>query len=106
MERVGQWWSVDGTPLDIEGRKVTLGRIPNIPYRSESPGEQCVVWEPGAPPTAVTGEGITSRRSGKAGPVNVCGFRLGQRLPSPAQRRGQFWRSPIRALPRRTTTTR
>ncbi|MBX3731043.1 MAG: DUF1080 domain-containing protein [Verrucomicrobiae bacterium] len=60
MEKgVGQWWSVDGTHVDIEGRKVTLQDHPTIPYRGESPGEQCVVWEPGAP-QFTTGEGITS----------------------------------------------
>lgn len=73
MEKgVGQWWSVDGTHVDVEGRKVTLEQDPNIPYRGESPGEQCILWEPGAP-QITTGEGITSRLDPeKPGEWNVC----------------------------------
>ena len=62
MEKgVGQWWSVDGVCCDVEGRNVVLERMPGIPYRGESPGEQCVLWEPGAPRHAVRPhEGVTS----------------------------------------------
>lgn len=73
MEKgVGQWWSVDGTHVDIEGRKVTLESDPAIPYRGEGAGEQCILWEPGAP-QFTTGEGITSLLDPeKPGTWNVC----------------------------------
>ncbi len=62
MEKgVGQWWSVDGTHVDIQGRKVILEKEADVPYRGESPGEQCIVWDPGAPQFS-TFEGITSKR--------------------------------------------
>jgi len=62
MERgVGQWWSVAGAYCDVEGRNVVLENEPRIPYRGESPGEQCVVWEPGAKTYHVkASEGVTS----------------------------------------------
>jgi len=60
MEKgVGQWWAVAGTLVDIEGRRVVLEKDPRIPYRGEGPGEQCILWQPGAP-QFTTGEGITS----------------------------------------------
>jgi len=60
MEKgVGQWWSVAGTCVDIEGRTVVLEKDPRVPYRGESPGETCIVWEPGAP-RFTTFDGITS----------------------------------------------
>ncbi|HXI50735.1 MAG TPA: DUF1080 domain-containing protein [Candidatus Saccharimonadales bacterium] len=60
MEKgVGQWWSVAGTYVDIEGRKVTLEKDPRVPYRGEGAGETCFIWEPGTP-RVTTGEGITS----------------------------------------------
>ena len=60
MEKgVGQWWSVAGTYVDIEGRKVTLEQDPRVPYRGEGAGEKCFIWEPGTP-RVTTGEGITS----------------------------------------------
>jgi len=60
MEKgVGQWWSVAGSYVDIEGRPVVLENDPRVPYRGEGPGEKCIVWEPGAP-RFTTGEGITS----------------------------------------------
>lgn len=73
MEKgAGQWWSVDGTHVDIEGRKVTLESDPSIPYRGEGPGEQCILWQPGAP-QFTTGEGITSPRDPeKPGVWNTC----------------------------------
>ncbi|HXJ61143.1 MAG TPA: DUF1080 domain-containing protein [Verrucomicrobiae bacterium] len=73
MEKgVGQWWSVDGTYVDIEGRRVTLENDPRVPYRGEGPGEKCFIWEPGTP-RVTTGEGITSLLDPeKAGAWNVC----------------------------------
>jgi len=60
MEKgVGQWWSVAGSYVDIEGRRVVLEEDPRVPYRGESRGEKCIVWEPGAT-RFTTGEGITS----------------------------------------------
>ncbi len=62
MEKgVGQWWSVAGTYCDVEGRNVVLEKEPSVPYRGESPGEQCVIWERRAPTYTVKPyEGITS----------------------------------------------
>lgn len=62
MEKgVGQWWSVAGTYCDVEGRNVVLEANPAVPYRGESPGEKCVLWQPGAPRyTVQSWEGITS----------------------------------------------
>jgi hypothetical protein len=73
MEKgVGQWWGVAGTYVDIEGKKVTLEREPWVPYRGEGPGEQCIVYLPGAP-QFTTGEGITSSIDmEKPGEWNVC----------------------------------
>ena len=60
MEKgVGQWWSVAGTCVDIEGKKVVLEKEPAVPYRGESPGEQCILYIPGGPQFTTT-EGITS----------------------------------------------
>jgi hypothetical protein len=73
MERgVGQWWAVAGTYVDIEGRKVVLEKEPSVPYRGESPGETCILWQPGGS-QFTTGEGITSPLDPeKAGEWNVC----------------------------------
>jgi len=62
MEKgVGQWWGVAGTYCDVEGRNVVLDNEPAVPYRGESPGEQCILWEPGAKRVTVKPyEGITS----------------------------------------------
>jgi hypothetical protein len=62
MEKgVGQWWSVAGTYVDVEGRNVVLEKTPEVPYRGESPGEECVVWTPGSRTyTVKPSEGITS----------------------------------------------
>jgi len=68
----GQWWAVDGTYVDIEGRKVTLEKEPSVPYRGEGPGEQCILYQPGGP-QFTTGEGITSPLDPeKPGEWNVC----------------------------------
>ena len=73
MEKgVGQWWSVDGTYVDIEGRKVVLEQDRRVPYRGEGPGERCFIWEPGLP-RVTTGEGITSLLDPeRPGEWNVC----------------------------------
>jgi hypothetical protein len=73
MEKgVGQWWAVAGTCVDIEGRKVVLEKEPSIPYRGESRGEECIVYEPGGP-HFTTGEGITSKLDPeKTNDWNVC----------------------------------
>jgi hypothetical protein len=73
MEKgVGQWWAVAGTYVDIEGKKMVLEKEPWVPYRGESPGEQCIVYMPGGP-QFTTGEGITSPHDPeKAGEWNVC----------------------------------
>ncbi|GEM_PF-246857 len=73
MEKgVGQWWGVAGTYVDIEGRKVVLEKEPGVPYRGESPGEECILYVPGGP-QFTTGEGITSALDPeKPGEWNVC----------------------------------
>jgi hypothetical protein len=73
MEKgVGQWWSVAGSFVDIEGRRVVLEDDPRVPYRGEAPGEKCIVWEPGLPRFTTT-EGVTSLLDReKPGDWNVC----------------------------------
>jgi hypothetical protein len=73
MEKgVGQWWGVDATYVDIEGKKVVLEKEPSVPYRGEGPGEECIVYQPGGP-QFTTGEGITSPIDPeRAGDWNVC----------------------------------
>jgi len=72
MEKgAGQWWSVAGTSVDVEGRLVTLEREPTIPYRGESPGERCILWQPGGP-QITTSEGITSPFDPERPGWNVC----------------------------------
>lgn len=57
----GQWWSVAGAFVDVNGRNVVLQDSPTVPYRGESDGENCVVWDPAAPHyTVQPWEGITS----------------------------------------------
>jgi len=73
MEKgVGQVWSVAGSYVDIEGKKVVLEKEPWVPYRGEGPGEQCIVYLPGAP-QFTTAEGITSSIDPEIpGQWNVC----------------------------------
>ncbi|HRI11397.1 MAG TPA: DUF1080 domain-containing protein [Verrucomicrobiota bacterium] len=60
MERgVGQWWSVAGSYVDIEGKNVVLEREPWVPYPGEGPGEECIVYRRGDPQFTTAG-GITS----------------------------------------------
>lgn len=69
---VGQWWAVAGTYVDAPARKVLLEQEPWIPYRGESPGEQCYVYQKGLP-LITTGDGITSSIDPeKPGQWNVC----------------------------------
>lgn len=73
MEKgVGQWWSVAGSYIDIEGRKVVLDKAPQVPYRGESAGEECIIYERGAP-QFTTSEGVTSLLDPeRPGEWNVC----------------------------------
>jgi len=61
MEKgVGQWWSVDGTYCDAEAVKLVLDRAPWVPYRGESDGETCFVYQQGFPHVTVpASDGIT-----------------------------------------------
>ena len=91
MERgVGQWWAVAGTYVDIEGRKVVLEKEPSVPYRGESPGETCILWQPGAPAVHDGRRYHFAARSGEGRRVErVRGDCVGQRRHSPAERRGR-----------------
>lgn len=61
MEKgVGQWWSVNGALIDVEGEWVTAENELYVPYKKEGAGEKNIVWKPGAArlhPNA--GNGIT-----------------------------------------------
>lgn len=61
MERgIGQWWSVNGAIIDVEGVLITPGIESQVPYRKEGPGEQNILYRPGAPRmTADPANGIT-----------------------------------------------
>ncbi|HYE32938.1 MAG TPA: DUF1080 domain-containing protein [Methylomirabilota bacterium] len=61
MEKgVGQWWSVNGAIIDVEGEFITAANELFIPYKKEGPGEQNIVWKKGAPRlTASPANGIT-----------------------------------------------
>ncbi len=61
MEKgIGQWWSVAGAVIDVEGERVTQEMEPLVPYKKESPGESIIVYRRGAPRIAATpGDGIT-----------------------------------------------
>jgi len=61
MEKgVGQWWSVAGVYCDAEAVKLVLDRAPWVPYRGESDGEECYVYQPGFPLVTVpASDGIT-----------------------------------------------
>src|SRR3954463_3424553 len=50
MEKgVGQWWSVAGAIIDVEGQHITPEMEPYIPYKKEGKGEQNIVYKKGAP---------------------------------------------------------
>jgi Domain of Unknown Function (DUF1080) len=61
MERgVGQWWSVNGAIIDVEGEWITPAMEPHIPYKKEGDGEKNIVYRKGAPRiTATPANGIT-----------------------------------------------
>jgi len=61
MEKgIGQWWSVAGAVIDVEGRRVTPAMEASVPYKKEGPGESIILYERGAPRIAATAaDGIT-----------------------------------------------
>src|SRR2546425_406508 len=61
MEKgVGQWWSVAGAVIDVEGERVTPEMEPSIPYKKESSGETLIAYKKGAPTIAASSsDGIT-----------------------------------------------
>jgi hypothetical protein len=61
MEKgVGQWWSVNGAVIDVEGEFITPEMELFIPYKKEGPGERNIVWRRGLPLiTAAPENGIT-----------------------------------------------
>jgi hypothetical protein len=61
MERgIGQWWSVNGAIVDVEGEWITPELESRIPYRKEGAGEKNVVYKKGARLiTASPANGIT-----------------------------------------------
>ena len=61
MERgIGQWWSVNGAIIDVEGEWITPEMEPQIPYKKEGAGEKNIVYRKGAARiTATPANGIT-----------------------------------------------
>jgi hypothetical protein len=61
MEKgVGQWWSVNGAIIDVEGEFITPENELFVPYKKEGSGERNIVWKKGAPRlTAKPENGIT-----------------------------------------------
>jgi hypothetical protein len=61
MEKgIGQWWSVAGAIIDVEGEHITPETEPSIPYKKEGKGERNIVYRKGAPwITAAPHNGIT-----------------------------------------------
>jgi hypothetical protein len=50
MEKgIGQWWSVNGAVIDVEGEWITPEMEPRVPYKKEGPGEKNIVYRKGAP---------------------------------------------------------
>jgi len=50
MEKgIGQWWSVNGAIIDVEGLHVGKEMEPSIPYKKEGAGEKIIVYRRGAP---------------------------------------------------------
>lgn len=50
MEKgVGQWWSVNGAIIDVEGEFITPEMELSIPYKKEGPGESNIVYRAGLP---------------------------------------------------------
>ena len=61
MEKgIGQWWSVAGAIIDVEGEHITPEMEAAIPYKKEGKGEKNIVYKKGAPRiTAQPHNGIT-----------------------------------------------
>lgn len=61
MEKgVGQWWSVNGAIIDVEGEWVTPENELFVPYKKEGAGERNIVWRKGGVRmTAAPANGIT-----------------------------------------------
>lgn len=61
MERAtGQWWSVAGAIVDVEGKLITPEMEPWVPYKKESAGERNIVYLRGTPLMTVdASKGIT-----------------------------------------------
>ena len=61
MERgIGQWWSVAGAIIDVEGEHITPEMEAAVPYKKEGKGEKNIVYKKGAPRiTAAPHNGIT-----------------------------------------------
>jgi hypothetical protein len=61
MEKgVGQWWSVNGAIIDVEGEFITSEMELFVPYKKEGAGEKNIVYRPGLPlMTAQPANGIT-----------------------------------------------
>ena len=50
MEKgVGQWWSVNGAIIDVEGEWITPENELYVPYKKEGRGEKNIVWKRGTP---------------------------------------------------------
>jgi hypothetical protein len=62
MEKgVGQWWSVNGAIIDVEGEFITPRMELYVPYKKEGSGERNIVWKKGGPRiTASPANGITA----------------------------------------------
>ncbi|MBM3833915.1 MAG: DUF1080 domain-containing protein [Verrucomicrobia bacterium] len=76
MERAtGQFWSVAGSFIDIEGERVTPEMEKWVPYKKEGAGESLIVYKKGAPKvTSSTGDGVTPNIDYEiyGGAWNVC----------------------------------
>lgn len=61
MEKgIGQWWSVAGAIIDVEGEHITPEMEAAIPYKKEGRGEKNIVYKKGVPRiTAQPHNGIT-----------------------------------------------
>src|SRR5436190_5756360 len=61
MERgIGQWWSVNGSIIDVEGEWITPEMESHIPYKKEGDGEKNILYRKGAPRiTTAPANGIT-----------------------------------------------
>ncbi len=61
MERAtGQFWSVAGSLIDVEGVRVTPEMEPSVPYKKEGAGESIIMYHKGAKQlTSTTGDGVT-----------------------------------------------